>query len=67
MMFHLPAEGYEFPCPPDSDWLPSPYWLFEEVPAPVDDVDQKEFVFRTEQLNADWVERGNADSSRKST
>ena len=29
MIFELPKEGYRFDAPPNENWLPSPYSLFE--------------------------------------
>ena len=39
-MFELSSEPYEFACPPDCNWIPSPWSLFEgdevanEIPTP---------------------------------
>ena len=70
-MFELYNEPYEFECPPDADWLPSPYSLFEESVArecsqdraesdPLEFAvtpDPLEIRDRCEQLNVTWSRR----------
>lgn len=51
-MLRLSAERYEFLDPPDGDWLPSPYSLFDEVvPTPA------QIHFQCQKIQAGWDER----------